>query len=213
MRKGVGFSLTVVRKGPYYSPGAMMSPREPDHDVTALLHQWQKGDQVALERLLPLVYDELRRVARARLRAERQGHTLQATALVHEAYLRLTGPGGASPHTRTQLFAMAARLMREILVDHARKKNARKRGGDITIVALDEAHPEPQESPIDVLALDEALTELTALDPRLCRVVELKFFAGLTIDETDMALEVSPATVERDWTVAKAWLHQRLSIS
>ncbi|HMJ86700.1 MAG TPA: ECF-type sigma factor [Vicinamibacterales bacterium] len=188
-----------------------MSPREPDHDVTALLRQWQQGDASALERLLPIVYDELRRVARARLRAERPGHTLQATALVHEAYLRLTGPGGASPHTRTQLFAMAARLMREILVDHARKKHARKRGGDITIVALDEAVAEPRQSPVDVLALDEALTELTALDPRLCRVVELKFFAGLTIDETAMALDVSAATVERDWTVAKAWLHQRLS--
>jgi len=212
VRKGLGFSLTVVGKGPYYAVGSPeMSPREPEHDVTALLRQWQKGDAAALERLLPLVYDELRRVARARLRAERPGHTLQATALVHEAYLRLTGPGGASPHTRTQLFAMAARLMREILVDHARKKHALKRGGDITIVALDEAHPEPRESPIDVLALDEALTELTALDPRLCRVVELKFFAGLTIDETAMALDVSPATVERDWTVAKAWLHQRLS--
>ena len=144
-----------------------MSQREPGYDVTALLRQWQQGDASALERLLPLVYDELRRVARARLRAERLGHTLQATALVHEAYLRLTGPAGASPQTRTQLFAMAARLMREILVDHARRKHARKRGGDITIVALDEAFPEPRESPVDVLALDEALTELTALDPRL----------------------------------------------
>ena len=101
--------------------------------------------------------------------------------------------------------------MREVLVDHARKKHARKRGGDITIVALDDAFPEPRQSPIDVLALDEALTELTALDPRLCQVVELKFFAGLTIDETASALDVSAATVERDWTVARAWLHQRLS--
>jgi RNA polymerase sigma factor (TIGR02999 family) len=190
-----------------------MPQRGPEQDVTALLYQWQQGDEGALERLLPIVYDELRRVARARLRAERPGHTLQATALVHEAYLRLMGPAGASPQTRTQLFAMAARLMREILVDHARKKYARKRGGDITIVPLDAAFPEPRESPIDVLALDEALTELTALDPRLCRVVELKFFAGLTIGETATALDVSTATVERDWTVAKAWLHQRLSLS
>ena len=190
-----------------------MPQRGPEQDVTALLHQWQQGDASALERLLPIVYDELRRVARARLRAERPGHTLQATALVHEAYLRLTGPAGASPRTRTQLFAMAARLMREILVDHARKKYARKRGGDVTIVALDAAFPEPQESPVDVLALDEALTELTALDPRLCRVVELKCFAGLTISEAATALDVSTATVERDWTVAKAWLHQRLSPS
>jgi RNA polymerase sigma factor (TIGR02999 family) len=190
-----------------------MSSPDKDHDVTALLKQWQQGDASALGRLLPLVYDELRRVARARLRAERPGHTLQATALVHEAYLRLTGPAGASPDTRAQLFAMAARLMREILVDHARKKHARKRGGDVTIVALDDVFEEAVKPPVDVLALDEALTELTALDPRLCRVVELKFFAGLTIDETALALNVSTATVERDWTVAKAWLHQRLSPS
>ena len=179
--------------------------------VTALLQAWQGGDAGALDRLLPLVYDELRRVARARLRDERPSHTLQATALVHEAYLRLIGPGAVTPRSRTQLFAMAARLMRQILVDHARKKQALKRGGDATNITLHDTTPGAEIKLVDVLALEEALTELTALDPRLCQVVELKFFAGLTIDETAEALTVSPATVERDWTVAKAWLHQRLS--
>jgi RNA polymerase sigma factor (TIGR02999 family) len=179
-------------------------------DVTGLLHDWQRGDAAALDRLLPLVYDELRRVARARLRAERPGHSLQATALVHEAYLRLVG-AGATPRNRTHLFAMAARLMRQILVDHARRRDARKRGGSVTMIALDEAVPAPPVATVDLLALDEALTELTALDPRLCQVVELKFFAGLNIDEMAEALRVSPATIERDWTVSRAWLHQRLS--
>ena len=153
-------------------------------DVTKLLQAWQQGDADALERLLPLVYDELRRVARAHLRRERPGHTLQATALVHEAYLRLVGGGGTTPRNRTHLFAMAARLMRQILVDHARRKDARKRGGAATVIALQESVPAPEIAVVDVLALDEALTELSALDPRLCQVVELKFFAGLNIDET-----------------------------
>jgi RNA polymerase sigma factor (TIGR02999 family) len=179
-------------------------------DVTRLLDAWQRGDDSALERLLPLVYDELRRVARARLRAERLGHTLQPTALVHEAYLRLIR-GGTTPRNREHLFAMAARLMRQILVDHARRKGARKRGGADTAMTLDTGIAAPEIPMVDILALDQALTELTARDPRLCQVVELKFFAGLNIDETARALGVSPATVERDWTVSKAWLHQRLT--
>ena len=193
-----------------YSP-ATVSDRQSDQDVTALLHQWQAGNAEALERLLPLVYEELRRVARARLRQEQPGHTLQATALVHEAYLRLVGSHRQTPQNRTHLFAMAARLMREILVDHARRKAARKRGGTATIIALDESVPAPELATIDLLALDEALTELHNLEPRLCRVVELKFFAGLNIDETAQALQISTATVERDWTISKAWLHQRLT--
>jgi RNA polymerase sigma factor (TIGR02999 family) len=188
-----------------------MSPNQSDHDVTGLLQRWQAGDADALERLLPLVYDELRRVARARLREEQPGHTLQATALVHEAYLRLVGSRPPAPQNRTHLFAVAARLMREILVDHARRKAARKRGGTPTLIELDESVAAPEIGTLDLLALDEALTELHALDERLCSVVELKFFAGLNIDETAQALRVSTATVERDWTVAKAWLHQRLS--
>jgi RNA polymerase sigma-70 factor (ECF subfamily) len=188
-----------------------MPAPQSNQDVTELLQAWQHGDAGALDRLLPLVYDELRRVARARLRRERPGHTLQATALVHEAYLRLVGAGGTTPRNRTHLFALAARLMRQILVDHARRKEARKRGGTATMITLQESVPAPEIAIVDVLALDEALTELSALDPRLSRVVELRFFAGLNIDEAAEELHVSAATVERDWTVSKAWLHQRLS--
>ena len=187
-----------------------MSDRQ-SNDVTELLRQWQAGNSDALERLLPLVYEELRRVARARLRQEQPGHTLQATALVHEAYLRLVGSHDHTPQNRAHLFAMAARLMREILVDHARRKAAGKRGGTATMIALDESVPAPEIATIDILALDEALSELHDLDPRLCRVVELRFFAGLNINETAQALQVSTATVERDWTISKAWLHQRLA--
>ncbi len=187
-----------------------MADRPATPDVTELLRAWHRGESGALDRLLPLVYSELRRVARARLRHERPGHTLQATALVHEAYVRLVGGRGPAPQNRAQLFAIAARLMREILVDHARRKAASKRGGSVSLVGLDESIEAPI-APVDILALDRALTELHARDPRLCRVVELRFFAGLTIDETADALEVSTATVERDWTVSRAWLHQRLS--
>jgi RNA polymerase sigma factor (TIGR02999 family) len=188
-------------------------PHQRDANVTELLQAWQRGDTGAPERLFPLVYDELRRVARARLRRERPGHTLQATALVHEAYLRLIGPGEATPHNRAHLLGMAARLMREILVDHARRKDARKRGGAATKVSLHDSVAAPEIAVVDLLALDEALIELSARDARACQVVELKFFAGLTIGEAAEALHVSPATVERDWTVARAWLHQRLSTS
>jgi RNA polymerase sigma factor (TIGR02999 family) len=220
MRTIVKTSLTRSRKrrrGPIppswieLLSDSLMSDRQTDQDVTGLLQQWQAGDAEAMERLLPLVYNELRRVARARLRDERAGHTLQATALVHEAYLRLMGHRTPTPHNRTHLFAMAARLMREILVDHARRKAAHKRGGTATVITLDESIAAPEIATVDLLALDEALTELHALDPRLCRVVELKFFAGLNIDEVAHALDVSTATVERDWTVSRAWLHQRLS--
>jgi RNA polymerase sigma factor (TIGR02999 family) len=195
----------------YSSQSEMSDPAK--REVTELLEAWQHGDAGARERLLPLVYDELRRVARARLRRERPDHTLQATALVHEAYLRLIGPGEATPRNRVQLFGIAARLMREILVDHARRKAALKRGGPATKVSLDDAVAAPEVTIVDILALDEALGELSARDARLCQVVELKFFAGLTIDETATALQVSVATVERDWTVARAWLHQRLASS
>jgi RNA polymerase sigma factor (TIGR02999 family) len=188
-----------------------MPGQQPGGDVTALLADWERGNAEALERVVPLVYQELRRVARAHLRGERAGHTLQTTALVHEAYLKLVGMHRVSLRSRVHLLAMSARLMRQILVDHARRKHARKRGGPATIVSLDNVAKVSPVSTVDVLALDEALTELTALDARLCRVVELKFFGGLSIDETAEALAVSTATVERDWTTARAWLHQRLS--
>jgi RNA polymerase sigma factor (TIGR02999 family) len=190
-----------------------MADRQSNQDVTGLLQKWEAGDAGAFERLLPLVYDELRRVARGILRREQPGHTIQPTALVHEVYLRLTGAGRPTLQDRTHFFSLAARLMRQILVDHARRKRARKRGGGETVIALAEGVPAPDIPLVDILALDGALEELTVLEPRLCRVVELKFFAGLNIDETAQALKVSAATVERDWTVAKAFLFQRLSSS
>ena len=182
-------------------------------DVTQLLADWQRGDQDAFDRLVPVVYDELRRVARARLRAERDGHTLQTTALVHEAYVRLVDLNRMTLRDRTHFFAMASRLMREILVDHARRRHAHKRGAGAEVISLDDAGPVAGRAAVDLLALDEALTQLGALDARPCRVVELRFFGGLSIAETALALDVSPATVERDWIVAKAWLHQRLCSS
>jgi RNA polymerase sigma factor (TIGR02999 family) len=188
-----------------------MSSSAPDHDVTVLLRQWRNGDREAHDRLLALVYDELRRVARARLRANTPHHTLQPTALVHEAYLRLMGSKAAEPENRAHLFALAARMMRQVLVDHARRRNADKRGGGSTSITFSEDTPARQASIVDVLALDEALTDLATLDQRLCQVVELKCFTGLNIQETADALGVSTATVERDWAVAKAWLYARFS--
>ena len=187
-----------------------MAERAGDHDVTAILREWQEGDAKALDRLIPLVYDELHRVARAHLRGERAGHTLQPTALVHEAFLRLVRMDRLAFRGRTHLLALAGRLMRQVLVDHARKNRARKRGGALTVVDFDNLALAAPQSRVDVLALDEALDRLTALDARLCQIVELRFFAGLNIDETADALSISPATVEREWALAKAWLHQRL---
>lgn len=180
-------------------------------DVTKLLADWQRGDKSAFAQLVPLVYEELRRVARARLRDERDGHTLQTTALVHEAYVRLVDLDRMTLRDRGHFFAMAARLMREILVDHARRRNAGKRGAAVATVALGEVDPAAPETSIDLLALDHALAELSRLESRLSQVVELRFFGGLSIAETADTLAVSPATVERDWVMAKAWLHQRLS--
>jgi RNA polymerase sigma factor (TIGR02999 family) len=182
------------------------------HEVTGLLLSWRQGDAEALDRLIPLVYDELRRVARGHLRRESPGHALQATALVHEVFLRLVDVDRMTLKSRTHFFAMSARLMRQILVDHARRKRADKRGGGATVISLDEMAPAAaQTSGVDVLALDEALDALSSFDARQCRVVELRFFAGLNIPEVADALGISAATVEREWAMAKAWLHQRLS--
>jgi RNA polymerase sigma factor (TIGR02999 family) len=187
-----------------------MAPDSADPNVTNLLIEWRGGNQAALERLIPIVYGELRRVASARLRSE-GSHTLQTTALVHEVYLRLVGLDRMTLQNRTHFFAVAARLMREILVDHARRRHAIKRGGDVTALGLDGVDVGVENKVVEVLALNEALTELSSLDERAGRVVELRFFAGLSLAETADALDVSSATVERDWTVAKAWLLQRLS--
>jgi RNA polymerase sigma factor (TIGR02999 family) len=187
-----------------------ISEPKPTADVTAMLLEWAQGDRAMLDRLIPLVYDELRRVARARLRNEPAGLTLQTTSLVHEAYVRLVHLDRMTIESRTHFFAMSARLMRQILVDHARRSRAEKRGGDITIVGLEQAG-RAAAPPVDVLALDEALDLLQAMDARQCEVVELRFFAGLTTEETALALNVSRATVEREWALAKAWLYQRLT--
>jgi RNA polymerase sigma-70 factor, ECF subfamily len=180
-------------------------------EVTDLLLSWRQGDAAALDRLIPVVYDELRRVARRRLRGEAPGHALQSTALVHEVYLRLVDVERMTVKNRAHFFALAATLMRQILVDHARRQHADKRGGHATMVSLDGVVPVALPSSVDVLALDQALGALSEIDDRQCRVVELRFFAGLTIDETAEALGVSPATVEREWALAKAWLYRQLS--
>ena len=182
-------------------------------DVTGLLLQWRDGKSEALAHLLPVVYAELRRAARQRLRGERAGQSLQTTELVHEVYLRLVDLDRMTLKNRAHFFALASRLMRQVLVDDARRRYADKRGGDVTMVSLGEASPVTPPVAIDILALDEALGALETLDSRLCRVVELKFFGGLTIEETATALEVSAATVERDWAAARAWLNHRMSTS
>jgi RNA polymerase sigma factor (TIGR02999 family) len=181
------------------------------HDITGLLLSWREGDERALERLVPLVYDELRRVARRQLRGESPAVTIQPTALVHEVYLRLVDVRRATLASRTHFFSVAAALMRQILVDQARRRHADKRGGGVTMMHLGEVSPVTPNSNVDVLALDEALEALARIDPRPCRVVELRFFAGLTTPETAAALKVSTATVEREWAFAKAWLLRRLS--
>jgi RNA polymerase sigma factor (TIGR02999 family) len=181
------------------------------HDVTGLLNDWRRGNQGALERLVPLVYDELRKVARGQLRREPIGHSLQATALVHEVYLKLINVDQMTIEGRVHFLAVAARLMRQILVDYARRKRSLKRGGDVTVVDIERASASTQPAIVDILALDQALDELAAFDARQRDLVELKFFAGLTIDEAATVLDVSPATVEREWAIAKAWLHHRLS--
>ena len=182
-------------------------------DVTALLLAWNHGDRDALDHLMPLVYQELHRIAGAHFRRERPEHTLQATALVHEAYLKLVNQQHAHWENRTQFFAVAAQLMRRVLVDHARAQAADKRGGGVTRLSLNDA-AEPRaidgQTDVDVLALNAALDELAALDPRQARVVELRFFGGLDLEETASALETSLTTVKRDWTMAKAWLYRAL---
>lgn len=182
-------------------------------EVTQLLHDWSEGDRAAYDRLVPLVYDELHRLAHnymARERRHRQGHTLQTTALVDEAYIRLVDQR-VRWQNRTHFFAIAAELMRRILVDYARKNRRAKRGGGAQMLPLDEAAPIAPERSTDLVALDDALTELAKIDPRKARVVELRFFGGLDVNETAQALGVHANTVIKDWSFARAWLHSRIT--
>ena len=179
--------------------------------ITQLLIRWRNGDQAALDELLPLVYQELHRLAARHLGRERGGHTLQTTALVHEAYLRLIDQQDANWQNRAHFFAIAATLMRRILVDHARARQYQKRGGGAQQVTFDEALEVSDERAAEVVALDEALTALAEFDQRKSQMVELRFFGGLSIEETAEALGVSPGTVMRDWTLAKTWLQRAIN--
>lgn len=183
----------------------------PSTDVTQILREWSDGDVEAPERLMPLVLQELRRLARSYLQRERPGHTLQPTALVHEAYLRLVDQSRVDWQNRTHFYGVAAQMMRRILVDYARAHIAEKRGGGLQKISLDETFIHPQERARELLALDEALTGLAAFDQRKSRVVELRFFGGLDVEETAAFLGVSAKTVKRDWKVAKLWLYRELS--
>jgi RNA polymerase sigma factor (TIGR02999 family) len=180
--------------------------------VTALLRAWSNGDEEARDQLLPLIYAELRSRAAGRLRREKPGHTLQPTALVHEAYLRLVGQKVAWKN-RAQFFGLASEMMRRILVDHARGRKRDKRAGGWTRVELDEAVAMSEQRDVDLVLLDQALSELTELDPQHGRIIELRFFGGMTLEETGEVLGVSPATVKRDWSLARAWLYRRLKRS
>ena len=179
--------------------------------VSELLVRWRGGDQGALEALLPLVYDELRRLAHHHLQAERPNHTLQSTALVHEAYLRLVDQEPLRLDNRAHFFAVASHLMREILVDYARKHVAAKRGANSLTLSLDEAIALPRKRDVNLVALDDALNRLAAMDATQSNIVELRFFGGLSIDETAQVLGISPRTVKRHWTTARVWLYQELS--
>ena len=190
-------------------------PSLPDPaNVTQLLVAWGDGDRSAGDRLLPIVYAELHRRATAAMRRENEGHTLQATALVHEAYMRLVDQRSIAWQNRAQFYGVAAQLMRRILIDHAREHLAEKRGGGAVPVTLSgvDAAPDDDEA-VDVLALHEALERLAVLDARQAKLVELRYFGGLTIDETAEALDISPATTKRDWATARAWLKRELAAS
>ena len=179
-------------------------------DVTSLLKQFTQGDKEAAEKLIPLVYDELKRLARSYMRREAPDHTLQTTALVHEAYLKLVGQRSANWQSRSHFFGIAAQLMRRILIDHARGQLREKRGGGKAILPLKADLAFSPEQSEELMRLDEALDRLSVLDPRQGKVVELRFFGGLSVEETSGFLGVSPKTVKRDWVVAKAWLHAEL---
>ena len=181
------------------------------HDVTQLLIDWSNGDKTALDKLVPIVEQELRRLAHHYMRGERQGHTLQTTALVNEAFVRLANRKRVEWQNRAHFFGIAAQLMRTILVDHARSHACEKRGGGAEVFELNDALVVSQDKASEVLALDEALKELELIDPRQSRIVELRFFGGLTVEEAAEVMNVSPVTIKREWSSAKAWLYRSLA--
>ena len=186
-----------------------MCPASPA-SVSRLLLSWGQGDQDAREQLIPLVYAELRRIARRHLWSERPDHTLQSGALVHEAYLRFVHDKSPQWQNRAHFFGVAAQLMRHILVDHARSRRAAKRGAGVPKLALDDRMALPQKREVDLVALDDALNRLALLDPQQSRLIELRFFGGLSIEETAVVLGISPATVKREWATARAWLQREM---
>jgi len=196
--------MSHASRGFYLSAQAMSST----HDVTRLLDEWAKGNQQALDELVPLVYAELRQIAAGYLRKERQGHTLQPTAVVHEAYIRLVHQKNPQWEDRKHFFGVAARLMRQVLVEHARRRGAGKRAG--RRVSLESALSFQPERSRDVVVLDSCLNELEKLDPRKCKAIELRYFAGLSMDEISQTLDVSPVTVRRDLRMAEAWLNHEM---
>ena len=191
-------------------PGGLEVGSAPSKQISDVLLHWGKGDQKALEAMLPLVYDELRRLARYHLRQQRPNHTLQTTALVHEAYLRLADETSLHVQSRAHFFGIAAQLMRWILVDYERNRRAAKRGAGVTRITLDQSVASPQRD-VDLLALDEALDRLAKLDSQQSQIIELRYFGGLSIEDTSEFLGISPATVKRSWASARAWLLRELS--
>ncbi|MBV9958072.1 MAG: sigma-70 family RNA polymerase sigma factor [Acidobacteria bacterium] len=185
--------------------------QEPQHEVTQILHDWSEGDAEAPARLMPLVYDELRRLARSYLQRENRGHTLQPTALVHEAYLRLVDQTRVSWQNRAHFYGIAANMMRRVLVDHARRRASGKRGGSAVRLSTEDVQIPLEERAADFVALDEALEELAKFDERKSRIVELRFFGGLTDEEIAEVLGVSTRTVLRDWKTARLWLYRELA--
>jgi RNA polymerase sigma-70 factor (ECF subfamily) len=187
-------------------------PSTRNSDVTRLLSDWSNGDRRALDELLPLVYEELRHLANAYLRRERDGHTLQSTALVHEAFLRLVNQHDVQWQGRAHFFGIAAQMIRRILVDHARAQRAAKRGAGAVRLELDEALAVAQQRDLDLIALDDALERLATMDQRQSRIVELRFFAGLSVEDTADVMGISTATVKREWSSARAWLFREVAL-
>ena len=204
--------MAIISGRPY--TGRVPRPQEafliPSRDITALLGAWSRGNRSALNQLLPLVYAELRRIAGRQLRSERANHTLQPTALVHEVYLRLVNQRQVDWQNRAHFFGVAAQVMRRILVDHARRHSASKRGEGVRCVSIDEAKEVAASNEVPILALDHALARLEQVDSDLAKIVELRAFGGLTIEEAAHVLNVSPSTAKREWRTAKAWLNREL---